>query len=71
MPKHKTTDDFLTELDKSNLTVAAWARANQRDLCMTYSVIRGVAKGRRGEARQIMKAMGLPLPPMHQRLQAA
>lgn len=60
----KTVGDFLAGLEESNTTLASWAR--EKGLCVStvYMVTRGRCKGRSGKARDVMKAMGVNVPPM-------
>lgn len=59
---HKDVQAFLTALDEAELTVADWARQQKLPLTHVYQVLQGRMVGRRGTARQVIKAMGLPLP---------
>jgi gp16 family phage-associated protein len=61
-PEHKDRDAFLAALDEAELTVADWAREKKLPLTHVYQVLQGRMVGRRGTARQVIKAMGLPLP---------
>ena len=67
MPKaaHQSVASFLRTLEKENITLAEWSRRNNLDMQAVYTVCSGRALGRRGKTRQVMAAMGLPLPPMH------
>lgn len=65
MVRKKSVEDFLSELEKENITLAEWSRRNNLDMQAVYTVCNGRALGRRGNTRQVMAAMGLPLPPMH------
>ncbi|OJX35043.1 phage-associated protein, BcepMu gp16 family [Paenacidovorax caeni] len=67
MPKaaNKSVADFLRTLEKQDITLAEWSRRNGLDMQAVYTVCSGRALGRRGKARAVMAAMGLPLPPMH------
>jgi gp16 family phage-associated protein len=58
----RSLDQFLDELSKKDMSVKDWARQNGLDYNTVYSVLGGRATGRRGKARQTMRAMGLPLP---------
>lgn len=68
MTKFKTIEDFLEHLDSQDQTLAGWAKKQKMDLNVTYAVARGTAKGRRGNSRLVMRAMGLPLPSMRNQL---
>lgn len=63
-PTPKSLDQFLKELAESNTTVADWAREQGFRLDSVYAVTRRRAAGTRGEAREILKRMGVALPPM-------
>lgn len=65
MAKHTSVFDFLGGLEQQNKTVAQWAKSKDLDLDTTYAVISGRVKGKRGHAREIVRAMGLPVPTMH------
>lgn len=65
MAQRKTVADFLRDLEKENITLAEWSRRNKLDMQAVYTVCNGRALGRRGKTRDVMKAMGLPLPAMH------
>lgn len=64
--KARTVADFLADLEAKNVTLASWARDNGMDMQVTYMVSRGRCTGRRGKARDVMKAMGVEVPPMFQ-----
>lgn len=61
-PPPKKLSDFLEELDSKDMTLKQWAQTHGVDLEATYQVASGRAKGSRGKARLVMRAMGLPLP---------
>ena len=63
-PKARTIADFKNELEERNQSIADWARENSFPMDLVYRVAQGYAIGRYGMARQIVKAMGLPLPDM-------
>lgn len=44
------------------MTVTAWAKKHGFSLSATYLVLQGRTVGYRGQARQIVRAMGLALP---------
>lgn len=58
----RTVDHFLDELSSNDMSIKDWARLHKLDFNTVYSVLQGRAAGRRGKARQVMRAMGLPLP---------
>lgn len=60
----RTLDDFLTDLERENKSVAQWARENKLHLDRVYAVLRGRVNGSRGHSRQILLAMNVPPPPM-------
>lgn len=62
MAKHRTTHDFLRELQAQDKTVSQWCREKGFSAALAYRVIKGQSLGRWGEVRRIAKAMGLPLP---------
>lgn len=64
--KVRTVADFLADLEAKNVTLAAWAREHGMDMQATYMISRGRCTGRRGKARDVMKAMGVDVPPMFQ-----
>lgn len=64
MPKTKTPADFLRHLQAQDKTLAQWCRENGFSHAMACRVVNGASIGRWGEARRIVKAMGLPLPDM-------
>ena len=64
-PVNKTVADFLRTLEEQDLSLAEWARRKNLNMQAVYTVCSGRAQGKRGETRRAMKAMGLPLPPMH------
>lgn len=59
----RTLDQFLTELADKDLTIKAWARQQGLSFNAVYMVIHGRSCGMRGEARKVVRAMGLPIPP--------
>lgn len=59
-----TLQSFLRGLEGQNKTLASWAREHGFDVGEVYSLSRGRTKGRRGQAREILKAMGIEPPPM-------
>lgn len=63
----KSVKDFLAALAKSDVTIAEWAREREFPLSTVYLVTQGRLVGRRGVSRKIVRAMGLPVPPMHGR----
>ena len=58
----KTKEDFLAELAERDQTVRGWAIENGFRVANVYLVLQDRAMGRRGEARQIRRAMGLQVP---------
>lgn len=69
--KVRTVADFLADLEAKNVTLASWARDTGMDMQIVYMVSRGRCTGRRGKARDVMKAMGVEVPPMFQAARAA
>lgn len=61
-PTPRTLSDFLRELDERNQTVAAWAKERNFPLSVVYQVTRGRLVGKHGVSRDIVRAMGLPVP---------
>lgn len=64
MPKTRTPTDFLAALRDSDMTVADWCRAHGFSQQLAYRVLNGRSQGRWGEARRIVKKMGLQVPDM-------
>lgn len=64
---HSSVHAFLSSLSKSDRTLADWAREHNVPLTTAYQVANGRLKGRHGEARRVLRAMGVALPPMHER----
>lgn len=64
MSKKRTPEDFLRELQESDKTLAQWCREQRFSASLASRVLRGETLGRWGEARRIVRAMGLPLPDM-------
>lgn len=64
----KTVAEFLTSLEAKEMTVAQWAREKGLPARTVYSLIKGRYTGRTGQAREVLKAMGLPTPPIHSKL---
>lgn len=64
MPQHRprTLDDFLTSLADKDLTIKQWAKQQGFGFNAVYMVVHGRSSGQRGEARKVLRAMGLPLP---------
>lgn len=56
---------FLAELSQRDETLAAWARRKKLSINVVYQVAAGRAVGARGNARQVLKAMGVVPPTMH------
>ena|ERR1700758_3832824 len=48
---------------ESGMSVADWARARGFNLQLTYSVLSGRLRARRGQAHHIAVALGLKIPP--------
>lgn len=67
MQHHSSVAEFLRALEKDERTLVDWAREHQLNIQAVYTVVGGRARGKRGGTREVMKAMGLPLPPMHGR----
>ena len=63
--KQRTLQDFLSELEEKNMTLADWARSNYFSLSTVYVVVNGRNLGKRGEGRRVYQAMGLATSPMH------
>lgn len=63
-PKTQTFAQFLADLESKNLTLADWARQHDFNVTTVYAISAGRLRGRRGHARDILKAMGVALPPM-------
>ena len=64
---HSSVHAFLYSLSQSDRTLADWAREHDLPLTTVYQVCNGRLKGRHGEARRVLRAMGVTLPPMHER----
>ncbi len=60
----RTQQDFLNELAEKDMTLKGWASANGFSFNAVYMVLHGRTKGTRGEARRVLRAMGLALPPI-------
>lgn len=60
----KTVEQFIAELDASDMTIADWARAHKQPLNTVYALCGKRFNGSRGAARKVARAMGLALPPM-------
>lgn len=61
-PEPRTLDQFLTELADNDLTIKEWARQKGLSFNAVYMVVHGRSSGIRGEARKVVRAMGLPVP---------
>jgi gp16 family phage-associated protein len=59
---HSSVASFLESLSNADKTLADWARENGLDLTTAYQVSNGRLKGRHGEARRVMRAMGVKPP---------
>lgn len=55
----KTRAQVRAEFDRTGTSVAEWARTQKVSQSLTYQVIRGEKKGRRGEAHRIAVLLGL------------
>lgn len=55
---------FLHRLQNENKSLAAWAKEQGFPLCDVYDISRGRTQGKRGQARQILIAMGVEPPQM-------
>jgi len=62
-PKTRTLDVFLSELADQDLTIKEWASRNGFGANAVYMVVHGRSSGQRGQARKVIRAMGLALPP--------
>ncbi len=58
-----TLHDFVEQLSRSKQTAAEWAEQHGFDRQDVYMVLRGATRGRRGKAREVLKAMGVTPPP--------
>lgn len=58
----RTLSDFLRALSDSDKTLKQWALEKGLDVDTVYQVANGRTKGRWGESRKVMRAMGLPVP---------
>lgn len=58
----RTLSDFQQDLAKQQKTIRQWAIERGFDLSTVYAVCHGRTKGKFGASRQVMKAMGLPVP---------
>lgn len=61
MPKpiHRTVEEFMQALDRQNKPISQWAKEKELSLDAVYSVTRGKALGKRGQARKVYIAMGV------------
>ena len=62
MPQVRTAEDFLKELEDRNLSVAQWCREHRASTNTVWAIAAGRVLGRSGEARRVMKLMGLEVP---------
>lgn len=58
----RTLNDFLKELAAKDKTLRQWASEKKFDLSTVYAVAHGRTKGKWGESRRVMRAMGLSVP---------
>lgn len=58
-PKTKTARQVRTELRRSGVSIAEWARANQASYSLTHELLAGRIKGHRGESHRIAVLLGL------------
>lgn len=70
MSRPQALVNFLDELERTNTSLAEWARAKKLPLRIVYRVARNELKGVRGDTRRVMLAMGLEVPRMFGRLRA-
>lgn len=70
MSRPQALVNFLDELERSNTSLADWARAKKLPLPIVYRVARGELKGVRGDTRRVMLAMGIEVPRMFGRARA-
>ncbi len=63
-PTGRTIEAFLAELADQDLTIRDWARLHQLDINTVYMAVSGRIAGTRGEARRVIRAMGLTPPPV-------
>lgn len=59
----RTLDAFLRDLADQNKSISAWAQEHGFSLNAVYAVTMRRNSGVRGQSREIVRAMGLPLPP--------
>lgn len=63
-PTARTLDDFLQELGDKDMSIKEWARQEGFNFNAVYMVLHGRSAGMRGEGRKVLRAMGLPVPPV-------
>ena len=68
---HKTVEQFLAELEASDMTIAEWARKHGHPLNTVYALCGKRFNGSRGASRKVARAMGLQLPAMQKGAGAA
>lgn len=65
VPSANTAHDFkafLASLEETETTISDWAREHGFSPSAVYQVLQGRMLGRRGTARNVLRAMGIPLP---------
>jgi len=63
MPNLRTAEQAREWLDAMGKSVAEFATEKGLDQATTYQVLRGVKKGKRGEAHRVAVALGMKAPP--------
>lgn len=59
MKRLKTHDEARQHFCRVGMSVAEWSRKNNVSQSMTYQVLRGEKKGRRGQAHRIAVLLGI------------
>lgn len=59
MRKTKTPNQVRSELRRSGLSIAEWARRHQVSYSLTHELLAGRVKGHRGESHVIAVMLGL------------
>lgn len=62
-PGTRTADQAKADFRAAGVTFSQWAIAHGYRPSVVYAVLRGAAKGARGEARQVMRQLGIKTTP--------
>lgn len=69
MTQDRTVVTFLAELEQQDKTLTEWARERKLPMNAVYRVAAQKSMGRWGQARKVLRAMGITPPPVSSKSQ--